>query len=122
MVLPWADPRDESGETTMERRRVHQPLPYRRARSVLYLVGLFWLWLWLGSTALLAGLHESPVHAALAMYAVAVLIPVSIAAALLAVVRMLLTHPGRNAVVVALPVAGQAPRGEAHWWYGEKAS
>jgi len=106
----------------MARRRVHHPLPYRRARSLLYVIGLFWLWLWLGSTTLLDSLHGSPVHAALAMYAVAVLIPVSIAAALLAVVRMLLTHPSRNAVVVALPAARQAPRGDTHWWYGEKAS
>ncbi|MBG6225448.1 hypothetical protein IWX63_002020 [Arthrobacter sp. CAN_A2] len=106
----------------MERRRVHHPLRYRRARSLLYVIGLFWLWLWLGSGTLLDGLHHSPVHAALALYALAVVILVSIPAALLAVIRMLLTHPRRGAVVVALPVAGQAPREDQHWWYGEKAS
>ncbi|WP_434994758.1 hypothetical protein [Arthrobacter sp. Ld5] len=104
----------------MRRSRVHHPLQYRRARTVLYAVGLFWLWLWLGSGALLDGLHDSPVHAALAVYALAVVILVSIPAALLAVARMLLTHPRRRAVVVALH-ARQSPEG-AHWWYGEKAS
>ncbi|WP_156135013.1 hypothetical protein [Arthrobacter sp. L77] len=106
----------------MARSRVHHPLHYRRARSLLFVIGLFWLWLWLGSGALLDGLHHSPVHAALAVYALAIVILVSIPAALLAVIRMILTHPRRTAVVVPLPAARQAPREDAHWWYGEKAS
>ena len=106
----------------MARRRVHHPLPYRRARSLLYVIGLFWLWLWLGSGALVDGLHHSPVHAALAVYAVAVVFLVSIPAALLAVIRMLLTHSRRRGVVIALPLARRAPREDAHWWYGGKAS
>ena len=106
----------------MARSRVHHPLRYRRARTLLYAIGLFWLWLWLGSGALVDGLHHSPVHAALAVYAVAVVVLVSIPAALLAVIRMLLTHPRRGAIVVALPATGHAPREDAHWWYGEKAS
>ena len=104
----------------MARNRVHHPLQYRRARTVLYGIGLFWLWLWLGSGALIDGLHGSPVHAALAVYALAVVIIVSIPAALLAVARMLLTHPRRGAVVVALPTRHAAEG--THWWYGEKAS
>ena len=73
----------------MARGRVHHPLQYRRARTVLYVIGLFWLWLWLGSGALLDGLHHSPVHAALAVYALAIVILVSIPAALLAVIALL---------------------------------
>lgn len=106
----------------MARSRVHHPLRYRRARSVLFVIGLFWVWLWLGSGALLAGLHHSPVHLALAVYALAVAIVVSIPAALLAGIRMLLTHPRAGAVVVSLPATRRSPRGDAHWWYDEKAS
>jgi fatty acid desaturase len=87
----------------MKRGRMHYPLRYRRARSLLYAIGLFWLWLWFGSAASLELLYGSPVHAALAMYGLAVVILVSIPAALLAVIRMVLTRPRRDAVVVELP-------------------
>ncbi|MDQ0736334.1 hypothetical protein [Arthrobacter agilis] len=99
---------------------MHYPLRYRRARSLLYVIGLFWLWLWLGSAALIAGLHHSPVHAVLATYALAVVVLVSIPAAVLAVIRMILTHPRRHADVV--PLKPHQPGEPAHWWYGEKAS
>ncbi len=104
----------------MERERMHYPLRYRRARSLLYVIALFWLWLWLGSAASIAALHHSPVHAVLAMYALAVVVLVSIPAALLAAVRMILTHPRRHAVVV--PLNARQTLEPAHWWYGEKAS
>jgi fatty acid desaturase len=108
----------------MGRGRKHFPLRYRRARSLLYVVGLFWLWLWLGGAALMEGLYHSPLHAVLAMYALAVVIPVSIAAALLAGIQMALTRPRPySAVVVKLPAAPQQPPLQpAHWWYGEKVS
>ncbi len=99
---------------------MHYPLRYRRARSLLYVIGLFWLWLWLGSAALIGALHHSPVHAVLAMYALAVVVLVSIPAALLAAIRMVLTHPRRQGVVVPLSPRQQGE--PAHWWYGEKAS
>ncbi|MUK00468.1 hypothetical protein GM708_00120 [Vibrio cholerae] len=106
----------------MKRGRVHYPLRYRRARSLLYVIGLFWLWLWLGSAALLDGLYDTPLNAALAMYAIAVVVLVSLPAALLAVARMVLTHPRQGAVVVQLPAAPAPPLESPHWWYGEKAS
>ncbi|MHA7279728.1 hypothetical protein ACX80H_08235 [Arthrobacter sp. MDT2-2] len=97
---------------------------YRRARSLLYVIGLFWLWLWLGSAASMEGLYHSPLHAVLAMYALAVVVPVSIAAALLAGIQMVMTRPrAYTAVVVRLPaVPQQPPLQPAHWWYGEKVS
>lgn len=101
---------------------MHYPLRYRRARSLLYVVGLFWLWLWLGSAAMMEGLYHSPLHAALAVWALAVVVLVSIPAALLAAARMILTHPRRTAVVVPLGLAPRRPQETAHWWYGEKAS
>jgi fatty acid desaturase len=104
----------------MERKRMHYPLRYRRARSLLWVIGLFWLWLWLGSAALIGALHDSPVHAVLATYALAVVVLVSIPAALLAAIRMVLTHPRRGGVVV--PLNPGQPGDSAHWWYGEKAS
>lgn len=99
----------------MERGRIRHALQYRRARTLLYVIGLFWLWVWLGSAALLEGLYHSPLHAALAMYAIAVAVLVSLPAALLAVVRMILAHPGRNGVV-ALPQRAAPPADAAHWW------
>ncbi|MHA7189331.1 hypothetical protein ACX80N_03420 [Arthrobacter sp. MDT2-16] len=95
---------------------------YRRARSLLYVIGLFWLWLWLGSAALMAGLYHSPVHAALAMYAIAVVVLVSIPAALLAAIRMLMTRPRREAAVVPLRRRPQQPLEPAEWWYDERVS
>ncbi|TKV29183.1 hypothetical protein FDK12_05955 [Arthrobacter sp. NamB2] len=106
----------------MKRGRVHYPLRYRRARSLLYVIGLFWLWVWLGSATLLDNLYHSPLHAALAMYAIAVVVLVSLPAALLAVARMVLAHPRHNGVVVQLPLAQQPRPESAHWWYGEKVS
>ncbi|MCU1633730.1 MAG: hypothetical protein JWM61_2382 [Micrococcaceae bacterium] len=106
----------------MERGRMHYPLRYRRARSLLYVIGLFWLWLWLGSAALMEGLYHSPLHAALAMYALAVAVLVSLPTALLAALRMILTHPQRTALIVPLPVASRRAGETAHWWYGKKVS
>jgi hypothetical protein len=113
----------------MGRGRKHFPLRYRRARSLLYVVGLFWLWLWLGSAAWMEGLYSSPLHALLAMYGLAVVVLVSIPAALLAGIQMALirarpaTAGASSAVVVKLPAAPQQPPLQpAHWWYGEKVS
>ncbi|MFC3300590.1 hypothetical protein FJV46_06850 [Arthrobacter agilis] len=106
----------------MKRGRVRYPLRYRRARTLLFAIGLFWSWLWLGSAASMEGLYHSPVHAALAVYALAVAVLVSIPSALLGVITMILTHPRRSAVVVALPLMRPRPVERPHWWYGEKAS
>lgn len=77
----------------MRRRRVYYPLKYRRARTVLYAVALFWLWTWLGSAAFIAGLFHSPVHAILAMYALFTFILLSIPVFLLALAQMALNKP-----------------------------
>lgn len=83
----------------MKRQRVHYPLKYRRARTVIYAVVLFWLWTWLGSAAFIAGLFHSPVHAIIAMYALFTFILLSIPAFLLAIAQMALNRP------IALPGA-----------------
>lgn len=89
----------------MKRRRVHYPLKYRRARTVLYAVMLFWLWTWLGSAAFIASLFNSPIHAIIAMYALFTFILLSIPVFLLALAQMTLnrpTAPAESAVVVRL--------------------
>ncbi|WP_309071238.1 hypothetical protein [Arthrobacter sp.] len=89
----------------MKRRRVHYPLKYRRARTVIYAVALFWLWTWLGSAAFIASLFHSPVHAIIAMYALVTFILLSIPVFLLAIAQMALNRPvmmPEQAVVVQL--------------------
>ncbi|GAB3551109.1 hypothetical protein GCM10027404_19610 [Arthrobacter tumbae] len=84
---------------------MHYPLKYRRARTVLYAVILFWLWTWLGSAAFIASLFNSPIHAIIAMYALFTFILLSIPVFLLALAQMALnrpTAPAESAVVVRL--------------------
>lgn len=89
----------------MKRRRVHYPLKYRRARTAIYAVVLFWLWTWLGSAAFVASLFNSPIHAIIAMYALFTFVLLSIPAFLLALAQMALNRPvvmSEAAVVVRL--------------------
>ncbi|GAB3536068.1 hypothetical protein GCM10027403_15520 [Arthrobacter tecti] len=95
---------------------MHYPLKYRRARTVLYAVALFWLWTWLGSAAFIASLFHSPVHAIIAMYALFAFVLLSIPVFLLALAQLILNRPAgmRDAVVVPLngqhKTAGHSPR------------
>ncbi len=77
----------------MKRRRVHYPLKYRRARTVIYAVVLFWLWTWLGSAAFVASLFNSPIHAIIAMYALFTFVLLSFPVFLLALAQMALNRP-----------------------------
>ena len=97
------------GQNKMKRRRVYYPLKYRRARTALYAVGLFWLWTWLGSAAFIASLFHSPVHAIIAMYALFTFVLLSIPAFLLAAAQMALNRPvvtSQPAVVLQLDAPG----------------
>jgi CHASE2 domain-containing sensor protein len=77
----------------MKRRRVHYPLKYRRARTVIYAVLLFWLWTWLGSAAFIASLFHSPIHAIIAMYALFTFVLLSLPVFLLGLAQMALNRP-----------------------------
>jgi hypothetical protein len=66
---------------------------YRRARTTLICVAIFWLWLLLGAAAFVAGMFDSPTKLFLAMYAGAVAVLVSIPIGLLAAIFMLLNRP-----------------------------
>jgi hypothetical protein len=106
----------------MERGRSDLPLRYRRARSLLYVIGLFWLWVGLGGgVALLHGLHHSPLYAAVAVYAIAVAVLVSLPTALLAAIQMILTRPVRRTGITEQPSA-VAREADSHWWFDSKAS
>ena len=99
----------------MKRRRVQYPLKYRRARTVIYAVVLFWLWTWLGSAAFIASLFNSPIHAIIAMYALFTFILLSLPVFLLALAQMALNRPvvsAEAAVVVRLDprLAGHSER------------
>lgn len=102
----------------MQRRRRQYPLGYRRARSLVVVIALFWLWLWFGGAATLGLLHGSPIHEVLAVYGLAVVVLVSIPAALLAVATLVLTHP--RATVVRLPATTASQAGARR--LDEKAS
>lgn len=112
----------------MKRGRVHYPLEYRRARTLVYGVVLFWLWAWLGSGAFIAGLFDSPLHAVVAVYALAVTLLVSFPVALLAVARMLLNrpHPATDDVGTSftgeLLGATRPPIRESDWWFLDRVS
>lgn len=96
----------------MKRRRVHYPLKYRRARTVIYAVVLFWLWTWLGSAAFIASLFGSPVHAVIAIYALVTFVLLSLPVFLLAIAQMALNRPAayrESAVVVPLSARAVTP-------------
>jgi hypothetical protein len=84
---------------------------YRRARTTLCAVVVFWLWLLLGAAAFVAGLFDSPAKVFLAMYAGAVAVLVSIPVALLAAILMVLNRAeagGRRPATERLSAAARA--------------
>lgn len=65
---------------------------YRRARTTLALVGLFWLWLLFGSAAFIASLFDSPFYAMLALYAVGAVTLISLLIAPVALAYLLMNR------------------------------
>ncbi|HXF01844.1 MAG TPA: hypothetical protein VN601_02545, partial [Arthrobacter sp.] len=80
----------EAAEHTVRGRSLRT---YRRARTTLICVAVFWLWLLLGAAAFVAGMFDSPTKLFLAMYAGAVAVLVSIPIGVLAAIFMLLNRP-----------------------------
>ncbi len=79
---------------------------FRRARTALGLVGLFWLWLLLGSAGFVASLFDRPFYAMLAMYAVGTLTLISLLIAPVALAYLLMNRPGKTGQMPA-PAAEQ---------------
>ncbi|GAA1346258.1 hypothetical protein GCM10009611_23840 [Arthrobacter roseus] len=72
---------------------------FRRARTLLAAVILFWFWVWLGSASMISSLFHLPLWAMLATYALAVSVLVSFPLALGATVQM---HLMRSSPVRAM--------------------
>jgi len=69
---------------------------FRRARTALGLVGIFWIWLLLGSAGFVASLFDRPFYAMLAMYAVGTLTLISLLIAPVALAYLLMNRPGKT--------------------------
>ena len=65
---------------------------YRRARTALIVVGVFWLWLLFGSAAFVASLFEHPFYAMLALYAVGTVTLISLLIAPVALAYLLMNR------------------------------
>lgn len=69
---------------------------FRRGRTMAVLVGVFWLWLLVGSADFIAGLFESPVYALLALYGLGVVTLISLLVAAVSVFYMVANRPART--------------------------
>ncbi|MFJ2506846.1 MULTISPECIES: hypothetical protein [Arthrobacter] len=69
---------------------------FRRARTVLGALVLFWLWLLLGSAGFVASLFDRPFYAMLALYALGTLTLISLLIAPVALAYLLMNRPGRS--------------------------
>lgn len=74
---------------------------FRRARTALALVGVFWLWLLLGSAGFVASLFDRPFYAMLALYALGTLTLISLLIAPVALAYLLMNRPDRNGQAAA---------------------
>ena len=82
---------------------------FRRARTALGLVGIFWLWLLLGSAGFGASLFDRPFYAMLALYALGTLTLISLLIAPVALAYLLMNRPGKPARQQA-PAAAVPPQ------------
>ncbi|MEB7505440.1 hypothetical protein [Arthrobacter koreensis] len=78
---------------------------FRRARTVLGLLAVFWLWLLFGSAAFVASLFDRPFYAMLALYALGTLTLISLLIAPVALAYLLMNRPGK-AYPAKAPAAG----------------
>ena len=79
---------------------------FRRARTALVLVGVFWLWLLLGSAGFVASLFDRPFYAMLAMYGVGTLTLISLLIAPVALAYLLMNRPANTS---RQPAAAEQP-------------
>ena len=88
---------------------------FRRARTALVLVGVFWLWLLLGSAGFVASLFDRPFYAMLALYGVGTLTLISLLVAPVALAYLLRNRPdqaGQPAPAAAEPEAHRSVRSD----------
>lgn len=87
---------------------------FRRARTFLVLIGVFWLWLLFGSAAFIASLFDTPMYALLALYGLGVLTLISLLAAPVCAAFLVMNRAGSTHRVHHLselaPVIRMVPR------------
>ncbi|MCC3272330.1 hypothetical protein [Arthrobacter zhangbolii] len=92
-----------SQSQAMPSARRRSTMLYRRARSGLVLIAVFWLWMLIGAADFIASLFESPFHAALALYGLGALTLVSLLFLPICIAYLVLNRPvstARNASMV----------------------
>lgn len=70
---------------------------YRRARSGLVLIAVFWLWMLLGAADFVGALFGSPIHAALAVFALGALTLISLLFLPICIAYLVLNRPAVKA-------------------------
>lgn len=85
---------------------------FRRARTVLGALIIFWLWMLLGSAGFVASLFDRPFYAMLALYALGTLTLISLLIAPVALAYLLMNRPGKVAAQQAPAAASQPQRSE----------
>ncbi|MCQ1948851.1 MULTISPECIES: hypothetical protein [Arthrobacter] len=81
---------------------------FRRARSGLVLIALFWLWMLFGAADFVAALFGSPIHAALAVFALGALTLISLLFLPICIAYLVLNRPKVHAAPSVAPQAGEA--------------
>ncbi|MBF4994352.1 hypothetical protein ITX31_09530 [Arthrobacter gandavensis] len=69
---------------------------FRRARTVMGALIIFWLWMLLGSAGFVASLFDRPFYAMLALYALGTLTLISLLIAPVALAYLLMNRPGKT--------------------------
>lgn len=75
--------------------RKRSAMLFRRGRTMLVLVAVFWLWMLLGSANFIAALFNAPFYALLALYGLGVLTLISLVVAGVSVFFMISNRPER---------------------------
>ncbi|MCC9192171.1 hypothetical protein LOC59_00690 [Arthrobacter sp. zg-Y916] len=76
---------------------------FRRARTVLVAVGVFWLWMLFFSASAVASLFDRPFYAMMALYALGALTLISLLVAPVALSYLLMNRPPKPASSAARP-------------------
>ena len=75
--------------------RKRSAMLFRRGRTMLVLVAVFWLWMLLGSANFIAALFNTPFYALLALYGLGVLTLISLVVAGVSIFFMISNRPER---------------------------
>ncbi|UWX96838.1 hypothetical protein N2K95_14535 [Arthrobacter zhaoxinii] len=86
-----------SQSQTMPAARRRSAMLFRRARSGLVLIAVFWIWMLFGAADFVAALFGSPIHAALAVFALGTLTLISLLFLPICLAYLVLNRPSMRA-------------------------